>query len=543
MNDSTLEKMTPAEVREIFLYNDRFLVISYSAAAVGFILLWINLLRLGGNRSVQGLNSVIALALALIASAIAFRIRERLKEETRLDYLWLAILLGFGLWALLEAIRMLVLFFSPAPRLLALSWFWVIGYLPMFYAFYLRYVYLESQLTERQRQWLWGGAGLGLAYVVFALLIPLVTGRAPSMAGGITAILSALSDLGLLFLLGRIILALWGFAGGPWRYFALAFVIKFAGAIVLQYPANFGVGAAGGQNFMLSLANLAHYGWYGVAAFGLIFYESLLTHQTQPVTTVVVSQEVAPNASALLFTDEQDKVVKTSINFRYVMRLPDAIPTVGAPLQQVLGLSDATFQDFRTQLRKQGNVKRYVVEPSYFRAGYKAWVTAIASSDQQKRYNGMDVVVQVVTEGVAGAGLTIEERALVENIFYLSGATGEDSENLLITYFNIHYRMLAGLAFQYEGSRRAAGLSDRVNQVAKQNKLLVRVLEQELNVPENVKLDDLGKSVSLLLAAGREYLSGLAGAEIVMRETEHLHREADRSTKSLIKKYDLARMN
>lgn len=102
--------------------------------------------------------------------------------------------------------------------------------------------------------------------------------------------------------------------------------------------------------------------------------------------------------------------------------------------------------------------------------------------------------------------------------------------------------MLAGLAFQYEGSRRAAGLSDRVNQVAKQQKLMVRVLEQELNVPENVKLDDLGKSVSILIAAAREYLSGLAGAEIVMRETEQLHRETDRSTKGLIKKYDLSRM-
>lgn len=537
MNESTFEQKTPAEIREIFLYNDRFLAAAYLAAAIGILLLIINLLRIGGNHFTQVLNSIAALATAAVLLALALRIRQRFKDIQRANWVWLAISIGVGLWALLEAIRMVAFFISPAPSFSALNWFWVIGYLPMFYGFYLRYIDLEPPLTGRQRQILWGGAGLGLAYVVIALLIPLLTGRAPSVGGGIAALLYALADLGLLFLLGRIILAQWGTFGGPWKYFALALGMKFLGEVIMQFPANLGMG------FSLSFANVFHYGWYGLAALGLFIYDTVLTHQFEPPKPVLIKEEVSPNASALLFTDEQDNVIKTSINFRYVMRLPDSIATAGAPLQQVLGLPEDVFQEFKTQLRKQGNVKKYMVEPSYFRAGYKAWITAIVSSDQQRRYNGMDIVAQVVTEGVAGAGLTSEERALVENIFHLSGAKGEDSESLLITYFNSHYRMLAGLAFQYEGSRRAAGLSDWVNQAAKQQKLLVRVLEQEINVPENVKASDLGKSVSILLAAAREYISRLAGAEIVRRETEYLHREADRSTKGLIKKYDLARMN
>ncbi len=537
MNDSTFEQKTPDEIKEIIFYNDRFLAIAYSVAAAGFIILILNLLRIGGNRFVQGLNSVVALAAAVTLLVLALRIYERLKNTPRANLLWMAISIGVGLWALLEAIRSIVFFASAAPRFSVLNWLWVLGYLPMFYGLYLRYIDLELPITERQRQVLWGGAGLGLVFVVATLFIPLVAGRAPSVGGSIAGLLYALADLGLLFLLGSIILSQWGKFGGPWKYFAAAIGMKFLGEAVIQYPANLGIG------FLLSFANFFHYAWYGFAAFGLFTYETVLAYQFEPSKKVAVKEEVSPNASALLFTDEQDTVIKTSINFRYVMRLPDSIVTAGTPLIKVLGLSEDVFQDFKTQLRKQGNIKKYVVEPSYFRPGYKAWITAIVSSDQQRRYNGMDMVVQVVTEGIAGAGLTNEERALVENIFYLSGAAGEDSENLLITYFNIHYRMLAGLAFQYEGSRRAAGLSDRVNQAAKQNKLMVRVLEQEINVPENVKVDDLGKSVSILLATGREYLSGLAGAETVRRETETLHREADRSTKSLIKKYDLARMN
>jgi hypothetical protein len=538
MNDSTFEQKTHEEIREIFLYNDRFLAIAYSVAAAGFIILILNLLRIGGDRFVQGLNSVVALASVVTLLVFSLRIYERLKNTPRANLLWMAISIGVGLWALLEVIRSIVFFASAAPRFSVLNWLWVLGYLPMFYGLYLRYIDLETPLTGQQRQILWGGAGLGVVFVVATLFIPLVTGRAPSVSGGIAGLLYALADLGLLFLLGSIILSLWGKFGGPWKYFALGFGLKLLGEAVIQFPANLGTG------FLFSFANFFHYSWYGFVAFGLFNYDTVLAYQFEPSKKAVIKkEEVSPNASALLFTDEQDNVIKTSINFRYVMRLPDSIVTAGTPLTKVLGISDDVFQDFKTQLRKQGNIKKYVLEPSYFRPGYKAWITAIVSSDQQRRYNGMDMVVQVVTEGLAGAGLTNEERALVENIFYLSGAEGEDSEKLLITYFNMHYRMLAGLASQYEGSRRAAGLSDRVNLVAKQQKLMVRVLEQELNVTGDVKLDELGKSVSILMAAAREYLSSLAGEEIVRQETEALHREADRSTKGLIKKYNLARMN
>ncbi|GAB4488905.1 MAG: hypothetical protein Fur0016_20330 [Anaerolineales bacterium] len=537
MTDSTLEQKTPAEINEIFIYNDRFLAAAYLSMAVGVIILIINLLRIGGSRFVLGLNSVVALATVVTLLVLSLRIYDRLKNVPRTNLLWMSISIGFGLWTFLEAVRLIVFLASSAPRFFVLNWLWVIGYFSLFYGLYLRYIDLETPLTVRQKQIVWGGVGLGLAYLLFAQFLPLLGGKSPSVSGAIAGLLYALADLGLLFLLGSISLSLWGKFGGPWKYFALAVGMKFLGEAVMQFPSNLGTG------FLFSFANFFHYAWYGFAAFGLLVYDMALSHPFGPATKVVAKEEMTPNASALIFTDEQDNVIKTSINFRYVMRLPDSIVINGAPLHKVLGVSEESFQEFKAQLRKHGNLKKYVIQPSYLRAGYKAWLTAIASSDQQRRYSGMDMVVQVLTESLAGAGLTNEERALVENIFYLSGASGTDNQNLLITYFNLHYKMLAGLAFQYEGSRRAAGLSDRVNQVAKQQRLMVRVLEQELNVPENVKLDDLGKSVSILLAAGREYMSGQAGKDVVIRETERLHREADRSTKILIKKYDLARMN
>lgn len=537
MNESSLEYKSPAELNEIFSYNDRFLAITYSVSAVGILVFLFNLLRIGGNRFVHGLNGLTALLTAALLTLLAVKIYQRLQTVPRASWIWLAFAVGVGFWAVLELLRFILILVSPSPRLTLLNWLALLGYAPVFYALALRYTALETYPSSRQQQMLWAGLAVGLAYLVIFRLPPVLNGQVPHPAGGLAGLLHALADLGLLFFLGSIVLAQWKVFGGPWRYLMLAIIVKFLGGSVFATPANFGAG------FLTSFANFFHYAWYGLAAFGLFVYETALAHQFEPPAPPPKPQEVAPNASALLFTDENDIVIKTSLNFRYITRLPDSIPLTGAPASAVLGLSESDFQALKTQLRKQGNLKKYVIQPSYFRTGSKAWITAISSFDQQRRYTGMDMVVQVLTEGVAGAGLTNEERAMVENIFYLSGSTGEDVEDLLITYFNLHYRMLAGLAMQYEGSRRAGGLSRRVNQVAREQHLLVRVLEQELNVPEGVSVDDLGRSVSLLLAAGREYITDLAGADIVSQETERLHREADRTTRNLMKKYHLGRMN
>ena len=171
----------------------------------------------------------------------------------------------------------------------------------------------------------------------------------------------------------------------------------------------------------------------------------------------------------------------------------------------------------------------------------KAWLTASVSYDPQKKYNGVDMVVQVLAEGVGGAPLTSEERALAENIFWLTGAQGEDSFKLLTDYFNAHYKLLSTLASRYEGSQRAAGLSEAVNQVAVKQKIAVRVLEQQIMVTGNVKIEDLGAAISTLLKTARGYVTQLAGPEIVGQETDQLHQQMDRSTRSLVERFNLAK--
>ncbi len=526
-------------LREILLYNDRFLAVAYLSVGWSVIVLLINVLHLGGDRFVQGLNSVMAVLFTIAGQAFVVRIREKLKNDSRADLLWLALLLSFGLWSLLEVLRMLLLFLSPAPRFAFLNWFWILGYLTALYAFYLHFMLLEGQLTARQRQMLLGVGLFGGLLSAVVLLLPAFLGFPNRYTAGIVfSLLYGLADLGLLLILLRIFFFYGRGYGGPWKFFTLAWAIKFLGVVVLQFPSNHALGAVG-WSFWLSIANFAHYYWYGFAVLGLFVYYLVLQHQTAPQQTVARQEYAAPNASALVFTDEQDRVIKTSLNFRFIMRLPEQIATSDLPLQQLLGVNEETYRDLRMQLRKQGSVKKMVFEPVYH-PGQKAWITAAAALDQERRYNGMNVVVQVVAEGVAGSGLTNEERALVDNIFLATGSEGEDHQKLLVDYFNMIYKMFSNLVTEYEGSRRAAGLNEIVNQAARKQKMSLQVLEQELNVTGDLKLDDLGKAVSILLAAARSYVTNLAGPEVVRREVDHLHQQLDRSTKTLVSRYKLA---
>jgi hypothetical protein len=321
----------------------------------------------------------------------------------------------------------------------------------------------------------------------------------------------------------------------------IGFAVKFLGEVILLFPAQLGSGPFGWGNFLTSIANFAHYLWYIFPMLGMFVYDLVLSHKNVPLPSVKIKEEMLPNANALVFTDGNDTVIRTSLNFRYLLQLPDTIATSQVSLAELLGLSDETYQDLKTQLLRQEKAIKYVVESSYRRPGQKAWLTASVSYDPQKKYNGVDMVVQVLAEGVGGAPLTSEERALAENIFWLTGAQGEDSFKLLTDYFNAHYKLLSTLASRYEGSQRAAGLSEAVNQVAVKQKIAVRVLEQQIMVTGNVKIEDLGAAISILLKTARGYVTQLAGPEIVGQETDQLHQQMDRSTRSLVERFNLAK--
>ncbi len=540
MNEGTEKMRLPAKAQEILLENNRFLTLGSWAAIWVVIVLLINLLRLGGYRFVLIVDSVTAILSAAIAAALAEMVRQEYQDESPYDLIWLSIPVAFGTWSILEIFRLVDTSILSRAQFSALVWFWSLGYLPLAYGLYERYKLITDSPTPHQRNLILGCGGLGVLFILVTAMPALFSAGATGIAAAILSILYSIFDLALLVVTLRIIFTYQGYFPGPWVFFAGGFVLKIIGDAVLRYPGQLGSGA-GFEKFLLSIVNFSHYCWYFLPALGMLVYKTLLTHKNVPPPNVQIKEEMTPNSNALAFTDKNDTVIRTSLNFRYLLRLPDEIATSQTHLRDLLGISESTYNELKTILNQQESLNKFVVEPSYLRKGQKAWITAAVSFDPQKKYNGADIVVQVLAEGVGGASLTSEERALAENIFWLTGSKGEDEFKLLTDYFDINYRMLSGVATRYEGSKRAAKLSELVNQAAAKQRLPVRVLEQSIMVTGKVKLEELGAAVSILLGAARGYVSNLAGLEYVLRETDRINQQMDRSTKKLIERYKLAK--
>jgi hypothetical protein len=542
---NTESPILPVRAGDILLASPRFLQAAISITAWTVIILLLNILRIGGNDFVFDVNIFSASAVSALAAGYTAKVWWELKDDPLSNQVWRFLLISFSLWAGLEAVRLLRMLTSQNPALPALTWFGLASYPTFFYGLYKRHQDIRDTPSIEQRRLLWGIGGVGLLFILGAEIFPAIfQAYKADIAASILTSLYTLLDLALLLGTIRIVLTYQTAFAGPWRFFAIGLAAKTAGEIVLFFPGQFGAGNPGMGNFLLSLANFAHYNWYIFAALGMVVYDTIIQHKNAPSSSAsapVMAEEKTPNANALIFTDKDDLVIRTSLNFRYLLRLPDGIATSKLPLRELLGLSETDYDEYKTLLLKQSQVTKFIVKPAYLRQGQKAWLTSVVSYDVRRKYNGADTIVQVLAEGVGGASLTSEERAVAENIFWRAGSQGEDNLQLLIDYFNTNYKMLSSLASEYEGSKRAAGLSETVNQVASRQKISVNVLEQQIMVRTGVKLEELAPVTAILLDTARAYVSKLAGPEIVRQETEQINRQADLSTKKLIERFKLAK--
>ncbi len=525
------------------LINDSPFIRGASTIALWLVvILLINVVHIGGNGFVLGINSFSAFVIAASAAGYAANVRLKMKDERLSDLAWLSMIIGFGLWAVAEAFRLIYMLILQNTSFLALNWFWLAGYLPFLHGLYERYQEIENAASREQRRLIWAAGGLGLLFIIGAEILPVISQAAGvSIANIVITVLYSLLDLVLLIGTLRVALTYQGIFSSPWWFFASGLTTKIIGEVVLLFPGQLATGSSGLDNFLLSFVNFAHYNWYAFAVLGIFVYAAALRHKNAPSTNPESIEEKTPNANALVFTDKDDIVIRTSLNFRYLLRLPSEMDSSQIPLLELLGISESAYNEYKALLLKQGTIVKFAVEPAYLRQGQKAWLTSAVSYDSQKKYNGADIIVQVLSEGIGGAALTSEERAVAENIFWRTGSQGEDSFKLLVDYFNTNYKMLSALASEYESSKRAAGLSEAVNQVANKQKIAVNVLEQQINVKTTVKLEELAPVTVILLNTARAYVSKLAGPEIVRRETERLNREADLSTKKLIERYNLTK--
>jgi hypothetical protein len=360
-----------------------------------------------------------------------------------------------------------------------------------------------------------------------------------------------LADLTLVTLAALVMLSRQGMYRAPWLFVVASFFAR------LLANALFGLSAASGQYYpegttslLTSFASSLYLACYGTYALGVYVFDIIRRREDPlPKSKPVVEQgilagerELTANTSALLFTDENDMVIQTSENFRFIMRQASGADINGTPLQTVLGITNEEYNTFKNTLITQKSVHDFAVRPSHLGKLARAWLTAIPSYDVLKRFNGMNMVVRIFSESRAGTLLTYEERALVEGILAAAGAQGEDSRQLMVDYFNANYKMLCDLAVRNSGLRVVTEMTNQLNNFALRNKWTVRVENREIMLTGKLELRDVGKIIRALLLSARGQVARAIGPEIVEKETTRFNLAIDVSTRALVDQYKLGGM-
>ncbi len=520
-------------VLEVLSYNEKFIASAIGLGVWALVLFVINLSGIGGGEFTQLVNAISGAAAAALLAYLALRARGSKYDRVTLKNSWRVLHNSIGLWAGAEILR---LFLSLAFSLGGQAWLWLFGYLPIFYG--LRQDKQEINLKRTPRQLTITGLVilLGLGYVtVYGILPPLQGNPPPNPLGNTLGILYTLIDLALISVLLTQMQDRKESAYTPLGLLAVAFGFKIMGNLAFGYA-----GSLAAHPLPLALIRYAHAQWYLPAILFLVVFDVLLQYERQD-NSRQKAEETRPNATALIFSDGENRIIKYSVNYRLLAQIPREIGITHTPLQEALGLAPEAYQKLQTELQTKNQVKGFAAESKHFGKGRKIWINAVNSYDAQHRYTGVNMVVRAFTESSAGMLLTIEEQALADSILVATGEEGEETDILLARYFNLNYKTLARMVIQYEGSRTAVGMTQAVNRIADKNHWSVRVLNDELNITGNIKKEELSRAISELLLTARGYVAAIAGTETLNEEIERINRQTDRSTKKVIEAYGLGK--
>jgi hypothetical protein len=214
----------------------------------------------------------VTLVIAATACAVlSFMLMSSFKGGEVNERIWMALSIAFALWAAAELIFVSYeLFgFTRPPSVSLADFAWVIGYVPFFFALYLRYQSLRADLSLIQ----WIGvlivfailAGLSWNYLIYPIF--------QTITDWLELTLYVAYPIGdLLLALGAVLVVL-ALTGGemsiPWLIIAFAFLVLVFADSLYYYADSAGLYIKNQADLLTTVVDVLYAGSYVVLAFGI----------------------------------------------------------------------------------------------------------------------------------------------------------------------------------------------------------------------------------------------------------------------------------
>ena len=166
---------------------------------------------------------------------------RQIKSGSQNQLLWLGLTIGWAMWTIAElwwAIASLIDQEVPYPS--GADFFWLAGYIPMYFALWGRLRLLPKTINSAQRTALWVLSLVIVGFSTLFILLPIILQSDPSaIAESIISIIYPLADTILIILVLRLLFSYQqGMYGQAWQWVASGFILMALGDLLFAYAST-----------------------------------------------------------------------------------------------------------------------------------------------------------------------------------------------------------------------------------------------------------------------------------------------------------------
>lgn len=509
-----------------FFLDQGFKKIALFSLAISILYTLINLLGLGGEVFVKGLNDNLTIPLAILTVYLSFRLWQKVGTAPKSRFLWRHMIIGWVFWTIAEILWAIFSFNGqeiPYP-----SWadlFWLLGYLPMGMGLFVRARSLAVKPTNAQSIAIWGlTLGTFLFSLAFIILPALQSVTAESLVESLLNVIYPLFDLVLLVIILYLFFAYeQGAYGFGWRLLMVGFILHHFSNLIFSVASTFNLYYPEGHlNLVSTLGTDVPYNLSYVFWIVSLYLLRRLLHEHQPFLLDKLPKLV-PNVQMLIFTKKDGTLFDASRNF-YRWHGPAEIR--GKTLAETLGLSQpeeaAIVESLRT-LKKLIDRPVQITQP----VGdcQEGWLCGMAIISSQGEYSGANYLLRVVCpSGVLDETLSDSEQSVARYLLQQNICV-EDSQirQFLLDYYLAHIKLLYNLAFKEGGAALSQSLLDELQALAQKHNWPVRFTTQTILKPADYSIEMLRSALPAFLETARKYVAEITDEKLVQTQLETLN--------------------
>jgi hypothetical protein len=474
----------------------------------------INLFQIGGDEFIIDLNYFIVLPLALSVTLLAFAVWRQTETGNKSKFLWLGLAIGWGLWTFAElwwAIAAAIGQEVPYP-----SWadfFWLVGYIPIYFAFWARIRTLPKIENSEQQIGLFAILLAFIGLTVFLIIVPIIQNSDPSaILENTISILYPLADLFIIIFVMRLLFSYQqGIYGQAWRWLAVGFILMSLGDLVFSYAVTENIYYPDQQvNFISTLGIDVPYSLsYLIWIIGLLLFQKLLK-TFKPISVSDTKLTLVPNTHLLIFTKGDDTVIDVSRNSSRIF-LNDTVP--GNSISETLGISLEDQNTILKEIKLSGVLNEQTLNASTRLGLISASISGIAASNHQQEYSGLILLVRILTDDYSlNHFLTDYEKTMVNSLTSKTDVLQKEQtekKKLLTEYYQAFLRSFYNRAFVEGGSIMADAFITELQSTARQLNRLV-IIEPNLAIYTNrLSFSEAQKILPAVFETAKQFIINL----------------------------------